>query len=43
MKFQWNAGDKEDFSFFPATGHLKPNGTKTIKVSFKAAGSVQYD
>ena len=36
VKFRWNQGDKEEFKFFPSTGHLAAKSSKQIKVIFKS-------
>mmetsp|Transcript_39618 Transcript_39618/g.60626 ORF Transcript_39618/g.60626 Transcript_39618/m.60626 type:complete len:390 (-) Transcript_39618:4001-5170(-) len=43
VRFNWNVGDKEEFTLFPAKGHLKAHASKQIKVAFKSGKSVQYD
>ena len=43
IKFRWNAGDKEEFKFFPQVGHLKAKSSKTIKVMVKGIKTAKYD
>lgn len=43
VRFHWNAGDKEEFRFYPCEGHLRAHSTKQIKVVFKSTQQVQYD
>ena len=43
LRFRWNQGDKDEFKFYPAVGHLQAKSSKTIKVVFKSAKTVKYD
>lgn len=43
VKFKWNQGEKEEFKFYPAIGHLKGHSTKQIKVVFRSGKTVKYD
>jgi len=43
VRFNWNAGDKEEFKLFPSQGHLKAHSSKTITVAFKSEKSLRYD
>jgi len=43
VKFRWNAGDKEEFRFFPQVGHLKAKSSKPIKIMVKGVKTAKYD
>jgi hypothetical protein len=43
VKFRWNQGDKDEFRFYPSSGHLNAKSSKTIKIIFKSAKTVKYD
>lgn len=43
IRFAWSAGDKEGFRFSPCEGHLRPHGTKEIKVQFKSGVTIELN
>ena len=43
IKFRWNAGDKDEFRFYPSVGHLKAKSAKRIKVMVRGAQPQKYD
>lgn len=45
LKFRWNSGaaDREEFTFYPAVGHLKSGSSKQIKVMVRGKETKKYE
>mmetsp|Transcript_22445 Transcript_22445/g.16942 ORF Transcript_22445/g.16942 Transcript_22445/m.16942 type:complete len:139 (+) Transcript_22445:2879-3295(+) len=43
VRFRWNQGERDEFRFYPAVGHLKARSQKQIKVIFKSAKTLNLD
>jgi len=43
IRFRWNAGDKEEFKFYPSEGLLKGHSSKRMKIMVKGIDKKKYD
>ena len=43
IRFRWNAGDKEEFKFYPGEGLLKGHSSKRMKIMVKGIDKKKYD